>query len=159
MIESEPHPVDPFAVIKSALESAVGEVIDKEAALFKVNAGEQAIAHHLANYLRKTLQSKLAVDVEYNKHGFERKVLLLPPKDDPAGIPKSTLVRPDIIVHRRGDDEENLLVIEVKKPGEDLDRDRQKLHAFKEQLGYRYAAHVILGCANGAVVGALHWVD
>jgi hypothetical protein len=151
--------VGQFDVIRSALESAIGEVIAKEAALLQINAGEQAIAHHLANYLRQALQSQLNVDVEYNKHRTGRKVLLLPTKGDPSGIQQQTIVRPDIIVHRRGDDEANLLVIEVKKPSQDLERDRQKLYAFKDQLGYQYAAHVILGRLDEKPVGEIRWIE
>ena len=48
------------------------------------------------------------------------------------------MVYPDIIVHQRGKDERNLLVIEAKKDNnkEDLKKDRCKLQEFTNQHGY-----------------------
>ena len=49
---------------------------------------------------------------------------------------------PDIIVHRRGPEGPNLLVIEVKKTTNPCPRncDRLRLHAFCGQLHYRFGA-------------------
>jgi hypothetical protein len=45
----------------------------------------------------------------------------------------ATTVVPDIIVHLRGTDDHNLLVLEVKKPGGDLAYDERKLRALREE--------------------------
>lgn len=61
---------------------------------------------------------------------------------------KATTVFPDIIIHHRGDDENNLLVLEIKKIGyldDELKYDAQKLTAFRSDLKYKHTAHVILG--------------
>jgi hypothetical protein len=53
-------------------------------------------------------------------------------------------IYPDIIVHHRGKGNENLLVIEAKKSSSRLgtDRDKEKLEAFGQQLGYEYCVLV-----------------
>jgi hypothetical protein len=60
-------------------------------------------------------------------------------------------VFPDMIVHRRGTDDHNTIVLELKKPGEDLAYDTRKLQQFRDVLRYRHP-HVILGRRRGAVV-------
>jgi len=63
-------------------------------------------------------------------------------------------------VHERGTDDKNLLVLEVKKPGESLDYDQQQLVAFRNELGYQHTAHVVVGCcSDGSSVQDVIWVD
>ena len=66
---------------------------------------------------------------------------------------------PDIIVHKRGSDTDNLLVLERKKPEERLEYDKTKLMAFRRELGYSHTAHVILGRPDGILVKDVRWVD
>ena len=48
----------------------------------------------------------------------------------------------------------------MKKPGGSLDYDRQKLLAFRRELGYLHTAHLILGLdASGDLVNQVIWVD
>ena len=47
-------------------------------------------------------------------------------------------VYPDVIIHQRGSEEHNLLVIEAKKSGNSGDGDRQKVRAYMRHLGYEY---------------------
>lgn len=51
---------------------------------------------------------------------------------------------PDVIIHRRGADGPNLLVIEIKKTSNPagLDCDRLRIAAFREQLHYSFGALV-----------------
>ncbi len=66
----------------------------------------------------------------------------------------------DITEHKRNSDEANLLVLELKKPGEDRAYDNLKLRAFRAELGYQHTAHVILGRgSNGDLVRQVIWVD
>jgi hypothetical protein len=55
-------------------------------------------------------------------------------------------VNPDIIIHQPGHDDENILVIEVKKSTNSIldDADLLKLEQIKRQIGYRYALFVRL---------------
>lgn len=147
------------ALVTAIVEAAVKRLVEENIALLELGVNEQAVAHHLARYMQDSLSSSpLSVDVEYNKHGNEKKVLLLPLKGAAHADPIPTIVRPDIVVHTRGTDAMNVLVLEVKKPGEDLAHDRAKLQALREQYGYLYAAHVVVGYVNGQVVREILWV-
>lgn len=65
------------------------------------------IAHRLAVYLEQLLPG-WNVDCEFNRQGDE---------NDPKALESGSRVRPDIIVHHRGqvEREHNLLAIELKK--------------------------------------------
>ena len=58
-------------------------------------------------------------------------------------------VFPDIIVHRRGEDGPNLLVIEAKKASEQTEEsiafDHLKLQAYRDELGYHATAFIVFG--------------
>jgi Holliday junction resolvase len=69
-------------------------------------------------------------------------------------------VFPDIIVHKRGTDE-NLLVIEMKKTTSkktDTTYDLGKLNAFKSQLGYQFAIFIKLQTDGKAGIDEIQWV-
>ena len=136
-------------------------------------AGERAIAHRLAFYLEDELRrtkiisdtSPLAVDCEYNRHNGAPKALQV--KEELKAIVTKARKRkwedededefyvfsvaPDIIVHRRGSDECNRLVIELKKASnpEDPKYDALKLELFttpKEGFtgyGYNFGAWIV----------------
>ncbi|HYH75804.1 MAG TPA: hypothetical protein VD735_07660 [Candidatus Saccharimonadales bacterium] len=74
------------------------------------------------------------VDCEYNRMGNAQKRLL---------TLNNQRVYPDIIVHKRGTNEMNLLVIEAKKEGVSNRADILKLHAYKQDLHYQHACMVI----------------
>ena len=100
-------------------------------------ASERAIAHRLAVYLECGLRSEgivedgglISVDCEYNRHLDGMKTHRIPeeliiivekakrnpkPISDDEGFYVFSIA-PDIIVHHRGEDDLNLLVIELKK--------------------------------------------
>jgi hypothetical protein len=150
--------MDPSEVAK-LVELAVGQLIQEQAELLDLDVTERALSHHLANYLAALLPAGYDVDVEYNRHGESPKRLQLPVREAADMELRSTTVFPDILVHKRNTDDDNLLVLELKKPGESLAYDELKLRAFREQLGYSYTAHVILGRDNGgAIVRRIVWV-
>jgi hypothetical protein len=84
--------------------------------LFENNLGERCIASRLAMHLQNAFPEH-SVDAEYNRAGDIPKKLGLPPEcansQDDDG---QSLAVPDVIVHRRGPEGPNLLVLEVKKP-------------------------------------------
>lgn len=86
------------------------------------------------------------VDVEYNRHETDPKRL--------QGLEECETsdgrVFPDIVVHRRGVDDRNLLVIEVKKSTNATSRecDRAKLRGFVEDFEYAFAVLVDLPVAE-----------
>ena len=57
---------------------------------------------------------------------------------------------PDIVIHRRQTMSENLVAIEVKKLQNMVGRkkDFEKLNAYREQLGYRYAVFLVIGLSE-----------
>jgi hypothetical protein len=142
------------------VKGAITRVVDSERELLDRNVSERALTHHLARFLRERVPRPLVVDVEYNRHGDDPKRLLLPRRNAEDDELRATTVFPDIIVHVRGTDDHNLLVLEVKKPGEAIEYDERKLRAFREQLHYRHAAHVILGQdADNEIIQRVIWID
>jgi hypothetical protein len=139
-----------FEEIKDQVESALKNFGDRDRNLLEYSVDEYAYPHHIANYLDSYF-SKFGyhVDCEYNKVGktgevkkgadAQKNVENVPPQKKPKGL------RPDIIVHERGNETgNNLLVIEIKKQQareRDKDKDREKLRRFTVkdgQLRYRY---------------------
>jgi hypothetical protein len=124
----------------------LGDAIQKFRAcdlyLLENDLREECISARIAFYLQSCF-CDYVVDVEYNKFGESAKRLSLPEqcvkKRDAEG---RALVMPDIIIHRRGVEGPNLLVIEVKKTSNPLgfDCDRIRIRAFREQLGYYFGA-------------------
>ena len=111
--------------------------------LLDINVNERTITHKLAQYLEEYIP-EFDVDCEYNR--FEH--------DDTDGIVKrldlpkdninwddtdAKIIFPDIIVHKRGTQGKNILVIEVKKTSSSIPEifDRNKLIAFtKDPYNY-----------------------
>ncbi len=104
------------AQLKSLIGEALALFYRRDAELIRRGVQEETISHRLALYLEAFLYEQLNlvlfdpagydVDTEYNKNGEDLKRLV---RGDRRGK------RPDIIVHRRGHNENNLLMIEVKK--------------------------------------------
>ena len=111
-----------------------------------VDASERSIAARLAMYLREHF-IEYDVDVEYNR--AEDKVKRL--RDVVSRCRRDRdetedqRVLPDVIVHRRGDNKSNLLVIEVKKSSDPrgTDCDHERLEAFRAELRYMFGALVV----------------
>ena len=111
--------------------------LSKEAYLLQVDANERSITHKLAEHLQCVFPD-WHVDCEYNRDGHEPKQISLPNG-------RYTNVFPDVIVHRRGTNQ-NLLVVEVKKSsvGDDgADFDRQKLQGYLESLHYQVGIFIV----------------
>jgi hypothetical protein len=130
------------ADLRNHVEMALHTLVEHDADLFTWNVSERCIAGRLAHYLQNQIE-EYSVDVEYNRMARTPKTLNLPEecaktRDDN----NEPLVIPDIIVHHRGLDGPNLLVIEVKKSTNPCPRncDRLRLHAFRGQLHYRFGA-------------------
>ena len=148
------------ADISALVERAIDRLVEREPQLLDLDVNERTLSHHLARYLRDLVPKTLKVDVEYNRHFVNPKRLNLPPRKALNREVRATTVFPDIIVHKRNTDEANLLVLELKKPGEDRVYDDLKLRAFRTELGYVHTAHVILGNdSNGQLVREVVWVD
>ena len=141
------------------VREALCQLKEEQPELFHLDVSERALTHHLANCILERVSEGLNVDVEYNRHRSDPKRLNLPARDASDRELRATTVFPDIIVHVRNTDESNLVVLEVKKKGEPLEYDSKKLHAFRAELRYCHAGHVIVGVdADGRATAELEWL-
>ena len=128
--------------IKQIMSAAVATLQEEEATILHFDVGERTICACLAAILKRAFDSH-SVHVEYNRHGIYPKEIELP---DGAGQLTDKRIFPDIIVHRPGHDDANLLVVEVKKttnPASD-DLDIAKLQQIRQQFGYDFAVFLRL---------------
>ena len=127
-----------------------------------VNVSGQCIAARLAMYLREYF-ADYDVDVEYNRHHDNVKQLRgmvgRYPRDRDEGT-QCQSVLPDVVVHRRGVGDSNLLVIKMKKSSnrEGVNGDRQRIMTFREQLGYDVGALVVCQTGDCPAMDAEIWV-
>ncbi len=117
--------------VKEKVEICLKELIEKDHFLLETSVHERTITARLAMYLQK--QFKLKVDSEYDKHGEQIKKMLMGIKEC-SKRKKNDYVIPDIIIHTRNTDADNILVIEMKKKKKD-NCDIKKLERFTEQSG------------------------
>ena len=122
--------------VEDRLSVAIEALFLNDSILLEYDVGERTVAAKLCAYLSGVFPSH-NVDVEYNRHGLDPKVVNLPRE---CGNGAERLILPDLIVHRRGRDGANLLAIEIKKETnkESRDCDRAKLKGLKRELGYTY---------------------
>lgn len=137
-------------------------------------AGERAITHRLAYYLEIQLRraaivsdhGPIVVDCEYNRHGSDGKSVSAEVEDRIKKIVKEARkkdleadqdgfytfsVCPDVLVHQRGVDANNLLIVELKKRSnrETEEYDELKLQLFTKSktdskgYGYKFGAWVV----------------
>lgn len=112
-----------FEKVKNALKN----FFKNECDLFEIGVSERSISHKVAEYLQYEF-SDMKVDCEYNRHGLE-----IDPKKIKDKKNNEKIIYPDIVVHKRGVDTNNILVVEIKNHGvsqkylEDLEWDRWKL--------------------------------
>jgi hypothetical protein len=85
---------------------------------------EWNLSHHLANEINKLLKF-YDHDLDITKRNYDNK-------------------RPDIIFHKRGNNKDNLLVVEIKRNGSPReiknDIDKIKKDWFRDRLSYAYGA-------------------
>lgn len=136
-----------FKVTEQRVNAALSELESRDAALLRRDVAERSITARFATYLQRTFPEH-DVDVEYNRHGLNPKTLPALPS---CGS-RSGYVFPDVVVHRRGTDERNLLVVEVKKSTsrKPRDCDRAKIRAMRRKYGYTYGVLIELPTGRGA---------
>ena len=89
--------------------ASILKLLDKDSELLDRDSHEVSLSSKLGSYLQQEFPN---VDCEYNRHGNKVKTL------------HGEIIRPDILVHERGSDNHNLLVIEMKKtnrPDDDIE--------------------------------------
>ena len=121
--------------IHDLLETALKKLFKQDAYLLSNGASERSVSHKLAEYLQE-LFPDYNVDCEYNRHGIDKKYLQ---NINECRDSDSNLVLPDILIHIRGNDDNNLIVIEMKTSNESEKCDIKKLELFISQEGdYKY---------------------
>lgn len=154
-----------FDQVNDFLKKVVLILIDKDWHLLENDVHERSISHMLACHMMPYFD-QLNVDCEYDSNVEADKgkkyIYLLQEKIEELGLLRDNefseeeilqrFVYPDIIVHRRGDNENNLLILEMKKSSskKDFEYDREKLRRFtspdyENELNYAWGAFVHIG--------------
>lgn len=149
--------------VRDRFRSALAGFLSKDGDLLGLNVNERSITHCLAEHLHEAFPD-YNVDCEYNRQGNETKRLPVGPTDCRSDDLDAVTVYPDIIIHKRGVQDNNLLVIEVKKSNArncsaDNERDINKLQGFTDPRGeYRYKVGVFLILdVNNKGQGTVRW--
>lgn len=141
--------------IERIINKSLDLLYSKDKILFEKELCERSIAYKFGLYFSQFMQEEKPsydIDMEYNRHKAGEKKL--PCK------PNGTI--PDLIVHRRGEDTDNLLVTEFKKwdsSKKDIQEDLKKLEEFVDCLGkysYKYGASIIFAKKRKDVI--ITWV-
>jgi hypothetical protein len=125
--------------VTQGFRTAVAQMLERDRHLLDYDAGERSITHRLGLYL-EPLFPEWDVDCEYNRNGHDPKTVTLPDRSDPR-VKRQTSTYPDIIIHRRGSNAHNLLIIEAKKTWCSPVAhafDRQKVEAYAHDLNYQF---------------------
>ena len=128
--------------IKNIIKSCINQTYTNDIDLILNGGMEQSVSFRFALYLNDAIKNidylkDLSIDIEYNKNGSI-------PKRTPRRLKGS---RPDIIIHKRGDNTKNILVFELKGWWNKSSRkkDRIKLEDFTNQEGeYKYNLGVLI---------------
>jgi len=133
--------------MKKQVRDALRTLFQRDAHLLEGDAAERTISARLARYLEPLFPGYRA-DPEYNRHGFDPKRVTLPKRYRRGGR-----IFPDIVIHQRGADGDNLLVIQIKKETnrEPRDRDRAIIRAMMRQLHYTHGLLMDLPAGPGSI--------
>ena len=126
-------------ILKQLVGSAMDQFLETDSYLLEHDVHEQAITSKIACYLERQFESgnhkDWHIDVEYNRN-----------REIPKSLRELGNVKPDIIIHRRGlnnnsgTEDNNLLIIETKKNPTPIEReeDIRKVNAFVTESPYHY---------------------
>lgn len=143
---------------KEAIEHQIYNFIKSESFLLENDINERTITHKLAEYIQALFQD-YNVDCEYNKMidtsrdwKFTSKRLNLKVLKTDSTDTEWTTVFPDIIVHKRWNNDDNFLIIEVKKKKYSESKrtisetyrefDKRKIKAYMKELSYKNGLYI-----------------
>lgn len=128
-------------VLKQSINSTLENIYSIDYNLIERGGMEQSLSFRFGLYLNNILKDidwlkNHDIDLEYNKNGLN-------PKRTPR---RPNGVRPDLVIHKRGENINNVLVIEFKGWWNgDRESDLIKLEDFVNQDGeYKYALGVFI---------------
>lgn len=148
--------------IKKKLFTAINILFQEDSVLIKNDVSERAICHRLAIHLQKLFRG-YDVDCEYNRNcidGIRKpKTIWIIERELNRRIRQNNITStqltqitvsafPDIIIHKRESNKDNILIIEVKKEGADIinsEFDMTKLKAFTspyQDYHYKLGAYI-----------------
>ena len=142
--------------VTELINRALDLLVRNDSQLLELKVCERALHFKIAHYmsLDPAISRPLTLDCEYNRHMRDEKLLKL------FGNPRGSKVFPDILIHERNSDDNNVLVLEIKRPRQSLRHDQEKLRAFRDELRYRHAGHIIIGHnRQDQVIREIIWVD
>jgi len=122
------------------ITTMITKFLSQDSELLRYEVKEEAISHRLGCYLRDIFEGTdehYVVDCEYNKSG-----------EGHGKIVDGKYIRPDILIHERGTQSHNLLVIEIKKQRAMRKWDRIKLRRLTSislRAKYRYSLGLFIG--------------
>ena len=146
-------------LIEEAIFKSTSQLIRCDSEILINDINERSISHKLATYLEPYFLG-WNIDCEYNRNHDAPKRLEIKRRNIQSDDTQATTVYPDIIIHHRGTDD-NLVVIEMKKTtsNEDDTYDIGKLHAFKSQLGYKFAIFIKVKTQGQAEIEEIRWIE
>ena len=141
-----------LTLINGCIEAALDELYDKDSHLLLYRVHERTIVFRFGHYLQNKLDAyevfnQYNLDFEYNRNGRQ-------PKRIPARSRNGAY--PDLIIHRRGSNTHNLLVMEFKPYWErNVYDDCNKILQFIDENGeykYQFGKSIILGENRQSVI-------
>lgn len=133
------------AEIKGAIATALQRVYSQDNSLIERRAHERSIAFRFGLYFSEIIKQtsfgdddELIIDAEYNRNLFNAKNM--------QGFNAPQGILPDIILHHRGFNDKNIVVIEFKGHWSGNGRDDEKLRGFTNQEinDYNYGLGVFI---------------
>ncbi|MCR5414787.1 MAG: hypothetical protein K6F50_08725 [Kiritimatiellae bacterium] len=138
-----------FGILLSGLVSALQNFYRLDADLLRLGVNEPSLVGNFYRYFHEAVYSqfrdeRLRIDLEYDKVGQEEA------QKPRTGANSGRLhMRPDMVVHYRGNPQRNLCMFEFKlhDSKEDFEEDRDKLRECvdPEWLGYHFGCFVVFG--------------
>lgn len=132
-----------LCLIELYIKRALKKVYENDLHLITAKVNERNIVFKFATYFQEIIKSteynKYNIDIEYNRAGYTKKST--PSK--PNGI------IPDLIIHKRGSNTDNILVLEFKTDwNRNQEKDEKKIIELMDKSGnykYKYGATILIG--------------
>lgn len=139
--------------LKPVLTEGLRRLIVTEWDLAVVGANERTITSHLSRILHGLgVPWWLSVDHDYNRHLLNEKRAWL----EVTPSPLERGIVPDIVIHRRGVDDDNLLAVEAKRAARCEPHDEAKVRALLREP-YLYRAGLLLALGITASRNESYW--
>jgi len=119
-----------------SIKNSLSEIFKNDRILIDNDANERTISSSLICYLKERIKD-YDIDSEYNRHGSELKTI-----ESNTG---QKIIIPDIVIHKRNNDRNNLVAIEIKKSTNPKRKnDEKKLEALTKKDSYSYKFGILI---------------